>query len=100
MATVDDPEFDERSIEARILLKDRYRTRLVVPIQYLKPLQPVGVGDKVMVIAGDSIGMEGVVKAIEDSQDKADRQWRLASTKDNKKIMCSATVDQLCCIDN
>jgi hypothetical protein len=96
MAIVDDPAMDERSVEVTCLLKDRYRTRLAVPIEYLKPLQPSGIGDTVVVIGGNFIGTEGVINAIGDEEDMAEREWTLASTKDKKKIVCSETVNHLC----
>jgi hypothetical protein len=96
MAIVDDLAIDDRSTEVTCMLKDRYHTKLAVPIEYLKPLQPGGIGERLVVIAGNFIGTECVVKAIEENEDMAGRQWVLASAKDKNEIVCSETVDRLC----
>jgi hypothetical protein len=92
---VDNPTINEHSTEVIYLFKDCYITKLAVPVEYLKPLQLTGIAEKVMVITGDFIGTECVVKAIEDNQDMVQRQWVLASTEDKTRIVCSETVAHL-----
>ena len=77
---------------ARFTALSRTRRVLQVPIYHLKPIQPSGRGEQVVVIHGDRVGFEGVVQSY--SQD----EFNLATREAPQTVVCSERRENLCIV--
>jgi len=90
LVTADDPMLSWDSLETVCRFKDRHRTKLSIPIPYLKPLRPSATGEHVIIVNGDHIRTEALVHSI------VTNQWKLTSLDDLTKAVWSETKDRLC----
>jgi hypothetical protein len=91
MGVLCDTTLDWGSSEAVCKLKDRSQTKLKVPTKYIKPLHPTGVGEQVVVIRGENIGMDAIVHSTAEGS-----RWELAALHDHMKVVGSEFKERLC----
>ena len=63
---------------------------VLVPIEYIKPLRPIGVGERVVVIGGDKVGTHALVHS------NTDGRWALKALDDSTIITYIEDKEQLC----
>lgn len=90
VGTLDDSTLNGESFEAICQMKDRFRTKLKVPIEYIKPLRPTGVGERVVVIGGDKVGTHAIVHS------NTDGRWVLKALDGSTIITYIEDKEQLC----